>query len=314
MTSFMVVRDRLRKFIQANEIAVSRCGHGVLCFIGLLTIMTSFPYAEGLNRIWILIPMTVAGAFMPLSAVGLLLTVFLLINLSSLSMPLAGITAVSFLISYMFCGVYQAKKVHLVVGGVVARQLSVPFAIPVQAALLGTAGEVVTIICTGFISFFLHEVYLNIGMFIDSESKFTVADFMQEKIIANQIFYVYMLAMVSLFLTVYIIRTRNILHAWVWSVLGGVSIEFLIMLAGYLFVGGSSSIPMLIVANVFTLVLGLATSYLYQDLDYTRIEKVQFEDDDYYYYVTAVPKIRLTDEEVSIKRINSSDTDSTSEE
>lgn len=308
MTSFMVVRDRLRKFIQAHEIGVTRTAHGILTFIGLLTIMSTFPYAEGLNHIWILLPLTVAGAFMPISAVGLLLTVFLLINLASLSMPIAGIATVFFAISYMFCGVYQAKKVHLLVGGVIARQLSIPFVIPVQAALLGTAGEVVTVICTSFISFFLHEVYNNVNIFMDSESNMNIVDFIQEKIIGNQIFYVYILAMVSLFLAVYIIRTRNIQHAWVWSVLGGVSIEFIIMLAGYLFIGNKGGILMSVFANVFTLVVGLATSYLYQDLDYTRIEKVQFEDDDYYYYVTAVPKISLTEEEVSIKHINPTDT------
>ena len=35
-----------------------------------------------------------------------------------------------------------------------------------------------------------------------------------------------------------------------------------------------------------------------------RSEKTQFEDDDYYYYVKAVPKIKVTTPEVSIKRIN----------
>ena len=39
-------------------------------------------------------------------------------------------------------------------------------------------------------------------------------------------------------------------------------------------------------------------------LDYTRIEHVQFEDDDYYYFVKAVPKITVTTPEKKVKRIN----------
>jgi hypothetical protein len=39
-------------------------------------------------------------------------------------------------------------------------------------------------------------------------------------------------------------------------------------------------------------------------VDYSRVEHVQFEDDDYYYYVKAIPKITVTTPEVSVKRIN----------
>ena len=51
------------------------------------------------------------------------------------------------------------------------------------------------------------------------------------------------------------------------------------------------------------LLTGIIITYIFRDLDYTRVEKVQFEDDDYYYYVTAIPKIKLTKEEEEIKTI-----------
>ena len=43
-------------------------------------------------------------------------------------------------------------------------------------------------------------------------------------------------------------------------------------------------------------------------MDYTRTEKVQFEDDDYYYYVKAVPKIKVTvsDTKPKAKKSNAS--------
>jgi len=40
------------------------------------------------------------------------------------------------------------------------------------------------------------------------------------------------------------------------------------------------------------------------NVDYSRTELVQFEDDEYYYYVKAVPKITLATPEKSVKRIN----------
>lgn len=40
------------------------------------------------------------------------------------------------------------------------------------------------------------------------------------------------------------------------------------------------------------------------NLDYKRIENVQFEDDDYYYYVKAVPKVAVATPDRKVKQIN----------
>ena len=46
-------------------------------------------------------------------------------------------------------------------------------------------------------------------------------------------------------------------------------------------------------------------------VDFTRTEYVQFEDDDYYYYVKAVPKVKVTTQNVKVKRINAGNTKKT---
>jgi len=40
-------------------------------------------------------------------------------------------------------------------------------------------------------------------------------------------------------------------------------------------------------------------------VDYQRTELLQFEDDDYYYYVKAVPKLSVSESNKNIKHINS---------
>ena len=44
--------------------------------------------------------------------------------------------------------------------------------------------------------------------------------------------------------------------------------------------------------------------FFYKALDYSRSEYLQFEDDDYFYYVKAVPKIVVSEQNINIKRIN----------
>ena len=42
-------------------------------------------------------------------------------------------------------------------------------------------------------------------------------------------------------------------------------------------------------------------------LDYTRVERLQFEDDEYYYYVKAVPKALIAQQQRNVKRFSGSD-------
>ena len=51
-------------------------------------------------------------------------------------------------------------------------------------------------------------------------------------------------------------------------------------------------------------VLALLLQISIFSLDYSRTEYVQFEDDEYYYYVKAVPKISIAVPQKKVKKIN----------
>lgn len=46
---------------------------------------------------------------------------------------------------------------------------------------------------------------------------------------------------------------------------------------------------------------GVVIQFIFMNLDYARTENVQFEDDEYYYYVKAVPKKMIAKEEKVVK-------------
>ena len=52
--------------------------------------------------------------------------------------------------------------------------------------------------------------------------------------------------------------------------------------------------------------IGLLLEFFVFGGDYTRTERLEYEDDEYYYYVKAVPKACVTTSERSIKKINGS--------
>ncbi len=49
---------------------------------------------------------------------------------------------------------------------------------------------------------------------------------------------------------------------------------------------------------------GLVLELFLFSVDYSRSERLQFEDDEYYYYVKAIPKVAMTTPEKTVKKIN----------
>jgi mannitol-specific phosphotransferase system IIBC component len=78
------------------------------------------------------------------------------------------------------------------------------------------------------------------------------------------------------------------------------------MMGGYLFVGTIKMGPILIM--IAGVIVSTLVAYILHfsilSLNYSHTEYTQFEDDDYYYYVKAVPKVKVTAQEVNVKRIN----------
>ena len=65
--------------------------------------------------------------------------------------------------------------------------------------------------------------------------------------------------------------------------------------------------------SLIHILLALVLHFFLFSVDYSRTERVQFEDDEYYYYVKAVPKMSVTTRKKQIKKINAKKDDRRSE-
>ena len=72
-----------------------------------------------------------------------------------------------------------------------------------------------------------------------------------------------------------------------------------------------TSFSITIVMALLSMGIVYVLQFMILAVDFTRTEYVQFEDDDYYYYVKAVPKVKVTTQNVKVKRINAGNTKKT---
>ena len=56
-----------------------------------------------------------------------------------------------------------------------------------------------------------------------------------------------------------------------------------------------------IIGGAVSCVIAVVIQFLFFNVDYTRTERLQFEDDEYYYYVKAVPKAVIAGSDKQVK-------------
>jgi hypothetical protein len=303
MRFLIQLRTRVRKYISSHEVATGRIFRFLLSFVSLLVLNQTFGYQKYLTHWWVSLLVACLCAFLPLQGAGLVIIFMCMMQLATLSAGVAGLGLILVVISYGTCAYVAARDTYHFVTVPVFYHLHIPFAMPVIAGLFRDFSEIATVICGSVLSFYLKVVKENASSFLDDTTDMTASRLLQNQILGNNMFYLYLVSMVVCYLLVYYIHNLKIKNAWYLAAFAGLCGEFIVMLAACLFVGSRSDIPTLILGNVVVLAFSLVAVFFIQGLDYTRIERVQYEDDEYYYYVTAVPKARIEEQEKEVKKI-----------
>ena len=105
-------------------------------------------------------------------------------------------------------------------------------------------------------------------------------------------------------LTIFIIRRCSFDFAFIVSIGAGVLANILGFLVAVLHFNVSVNAGKLILMSLVSGVVAIVIEFFKRVLDYTAIERVQFEDDDYYYYVKAVPKVNVSIPRHNVKRMS----------
>ena len=301
-TPLVSFRSHIRSLIRKGENIWRRLLRGVAMFFCLWAISTYFGYSDFLSNNLIILAVSFLCCFLPMSAGAFILGVYIVLQLLSLAVDIAGTVLLLFALSYILAGSYQAKH-FLHFGGITALyQVHIPFIAPLWGGLFGGMQEVCTIIGGCTISYYLKLVRDASPRLLSTDEPVSALQILQG-MFSNPMFYIYLTAMITMFVIISFVRNLSIAHSWLLAVFAGALAEFIIMTGGYLFVDGRERIPELAVTNLIVLVAGAVLYFIFQDLDYARIERAQFEDDDYYYYVKAVPKIHLAMEDKQVVNI-----------
>ena len=120
---------------------------------------------------------------------------------------------------------------------------------------------------------------------------------------SNKTMFVAVAAFAATLLIVYFIRRLSVDYAWTIAMITGALANILILLFGDLMYNTNLPIIGVILGNVVSVLIAKVLEFFVFNVDYSRTELVQFEDDEYYYYVKAVPKNTVATPQKRVKTI-----------
>ncbi len=304
MSDLLELKERVRHFYGKYEVYLLPVVKFILAFATFWLIGSNIGYMEKINGLSVNLILALLCAILPVNAIILFVMVIVLANLYALSLEVCAVGFLLFAIIGLLYFRFSPKDGYFTVLTPICYTLHIPYVIPLSVGLLKNPTSVVSVVCGTVVYYFLAGVKDNAVLLSevqedsDAVSKFVVA---LNPLTGNREMYLVLAAFVLMVVLVYFIRRLSVDHAWTIAIVTGILAEFIVLFAGFLTLGITGKTVWLIVGNVICVILGLILQFLFFNLDYTRTERVQFEDDEYYYYVKAVPKLYVPTKEKRVK-------------
>lgn len=120
---------------------------------------------------------------------------------------------------------------------------------------------------------------------------------MIDTLLGEQEMILMLVVLLAVFAVVFLARRMAMKHAWKVAIAAGTVIYLVLMMAGYMMLHLEIGISWILIGTLISAAVAFLLEQLFFNLDYRKIENLQFEDNDYYYYVKAVPKRHRNDED-----------------
>lgn len=307
MTELLELREKVKLFYSKYEVFILPVLKFLLAFVMLNTINGQLGYMTRLDNVAVVLIGALMCSFLPSGFMVLLAALFSLLHMYALSVEVALVGGCVYLLMILLFFRFSSKEALVVVMTPILCILKIPYIMPVAMGLVGTPASAVSVGCGVAVYYLINTVAQNASTIntMGSDEMTAKIRLLIDGILNNKAMLVMITAFAITVLVVYLVRRMSLDHSWTIAIVAGAMLDMIILLVGDLLYDTNLSVLGVILGVVLAIVAGKVIEFFRLCLDYSRTEKVQFEDDEYYYYVKAVPKMSVTAPTKTVKKINS---------
>lgn len=292
MRELNIIKRFISNFIGKYEVYLKPIGKLTLSLFVFITINASMGYMSKVNNIALVLIASLMCSFMPMNFIVLLAAVFVLLHMYALSLECAAVVLVLFLVLFLLYFRLSPKDTITVVLTPILTGMGIPYVMPVAMGLIGGPMSAASVACGVIVGCVLKNINTNAEAIqaMETADMASKLKLIIDSVMADKGMILMIIAFAITVLVVYVISQLPIDYSWSIAVVAGAIVDAVVVFIGNIAMHASLSGFGVFMGTILAVVVGLVIQFLIFDLDYKRTEKVQFQDDDYYYYVKAVPK------------------------
>lgn len=297
MEYIYMIREYLKTIYAKFDIYIVSVAKFLLTFFTLSNINTELGFFDKFNDSAIVLLASLVCALMPWGVAVAVAAVFVLGHFYALSLELMGVMLIIFIVMFcMYLRFGAGDSIYIIIT-LLLFFINIPYIVPVFAGLTAGTVTVAVPVAFGIIIYYMvsfaagNTDVLGAGGSSVEEMlerfKFIIDNAFQDRLMILMI-----VAFAVTIVLVYMIRKLAIDYAWLIAVIFGVIVNIIIMLIGKAMMDVTISTASLVLGSILSIVLVIILQLFIFAVDYRKKVSVQFEDEDYIYYVKAVPKIK----------------------
>ena len=241
----------------------------------------------------IMILFALINALLPANAIIIFACAFSVLHIYTESVFAAAVVFVAFLLMYMLYFRFSPKDAIIVLLTPISFALHIPYAVPVAAGIGGDIFSFISV-AAGVFSWYLVNYCSSVKIDLGESDVESLAGSLRgfiQGIVANKTMLLVIIAFAITTIAVSLVKRLRFNHSRDLAVIGGAALNMLIILIGGAVMKLDISVLNLLIGTLLAVPIALMLNFFLFAVDYAKTENLQFEDDEYYYYVKAVPKL-----------------------
>ncbi len=309
MTAIYEIREKAADFINQYEYILIPVGKFVIAMILLTMLNSKIGYYEMLTDPLLMVILSLVCALVPAAFTPAVLSAVMLAHLYTVSYEVTIFGAVLVLVIFLLYFRFTPRDTILLLMMPIAYKLNIHYAVPILGGLLCSPGAAAPAAIGIIMINFVQMIAENKETLTNKEvGVATMINFqnLADTFLTNKAMWIMAFALAATAIIVYFIRRLAITQAWAVAIIVGTVSELILLLIGDIRFNTNFSFGTIFLGVIISFAIAMVVRFFAFNVDYTRIESVQFEDDDYYYYVKAVPKVMLPTARRTVKTISRS--------
>lgn len=293
MEAISELRERILEIYSRFESYITPVGRFLLALISLCMINSGLGYMEKLTNIIIVLAVSIIAAFLPLNFTIVIDAMFILLHLYSLSIQVVAVIGLVFVIMFVLYFRFTPKEAIAVVITPIFFALKIPYVVPLALGFLGGPVSFLSACCGTVVYYIIKGIGpdgSSYGGSFSAESALSGFKSVIDNVLNNKA----MILLVIVFALVTILANviKRLSFDFSWQVALAVSSisGLIVLIIGSSALDADISIVGGIVSMLVSAVLVFIMQLFVNNVDYSRAEYVQFQDEEYTYYVKAIPR------------------------